>query len=79
VPSRFVLQVDGAGSYLIVTQPRVVIGPVSSSRQPDVALLAEATTSVAMVERVGRRLLPPRLRPDGGQRPGVFRQAARRR
>jgi len=52
LPSRFVLQVDGAGSFLVVTQPRVTLGPISSSRQPDVALLAEATTTVATVERV---------------------------
>lgn len=52
LPSRFVLQVDGAGSYLIVTQPRVTLGPISSSRQPDVALMAEATASLATVERV---------------------------
>jgi hypothetical protein len=52
VPSRFVLQVDGAGSFLVVTQPRVLVGPVSSSRQPDVALLAEASASLATVERV---------------------------
>lgn len=52
LPSRFVLQVDGAGSYLVVTQPRVTLGAISSSRQPDVALLAEATASVATIERV---------------------------
>jgi hypothetical protein len=52
LPSKFVLQVDGAGSYLVVTQPRVTLGPISSSRQPDVALLAEATASLASIERV---------------------------
>ena len=52
LPSRFVLQVDGAGSFLVVTQPRVTLGPVSSSRHPDVALLAEATASLATIERV---------------------------
>src|SRR5205085_1117006 len=52
LPPRFVLQVDGAGSYLIVTQPRVTLGPISSSRQPDVALMTEATASFATVERV---------------------------
>ena len=52
LPPRFVLQVDGAGSYLVLTQPRVTLGPISSSRHPDVALLAEATASVATVERV---------------------------
>ena len=52
LPTKFILQVDGAGSFLVVTQPRVTLGPISSSRQPDVALLAEATASLASVERV---------------------------
>jgi hypothetical protein len=52
VPSRFVLQVDGAGSYLVVTQPLVTIGPISSPRAPDVGLMADAGTAVATVERV---------------------------
>lgn len=52
LPPRFVLQVDGAGSFLVLTQPRVTLGPISSSHQPDVALLAEATASAATVERV---------------------------
>ena len=52
LPPRFVLQVDGAGSFLVLTQPRVTLGAISSSRQPDVALLAEATASPATVERV---------------------------
>jgi hypothetical protein len=52
VPSRFVLQVDGAGSYLVISQPLVTIGPVSSPRAPDVGLMAEAGTPVATVERV---------------------------
>ena len=51
-PPRFVLQVDGAGSFLVVTHSRVTIGAVSSSARPDVALLAEATASAAAVERV---------------------------
>ena len=52
VPSRFILQVDGAGSFLVVTQPLVTIGPLSSPRVPDVGLMADAGTHVATVERV---------------------------
>ena len=52
IPSRFVLQVDGAGSYLVVAQPLVTIGPLSSPRTPDVGLMADAGTAVATVERV---------------------------
>ena len=52
VPSRFVLQVDGAGSFLVVTQPLVTVGPISSPRAPDIGLMADAGTHVATVERV---------------------------
>ena len=52
LPCRFVLPVDGAGSYLVVTQPLVTIGPVSSPRTPDVGLMADAGTSMVTVERV---------------------------
>jgi hypothetical protein len=52
LPSRFVLQVDGAGSYLVVPQPLVTIGPVSSPRTPDVGLMADAGTSMVTIERV---------------------------
>jgi hypothetical protein len=52
VPSRFVLQVDGAGSFLVVTQPLVTVGPVSSPRAVDVGLMADAGTHVASIERV---------------------------
>lgn len=52
LPPRFLLQVDGAGSFLVFTQPQVTLGAISSSKQPDIALLAEGTASVAKVERV---------------------------
>jgi hypothetical protein len=52
IPSRFILQVDGAGSFLVVTQPLVTVGPLSSPRVPDVGLMADAGTHVATIERV---------------------------
>ena len=52
LPSRFVLQVDGAGSYLILTQPLITLGPLSASRIPDVGLMADANAAVATIERV---------------------------
>jgi hypothetical protein len=51
LPNKFILQVDGAGSFLVVRQPSVTIGPISSSRIPDVALIAEPTAQVATIER----------------------------
>lgn len=51
LPARFLLSVDGVGSYLVVCKDRVTIGPISASRPPDVALLAEAGTPTAIIER----------------------------
>jgi hypothetical protein len=52
LPWRFILQVDGAGSYLVLTKPRVTIGPISSSQRPDVGLIAEPSAAVVTIERV---------------------------
>jgi hypothetical protein len=52
LPQRFILQVDGAGSYLVVRSGSVTLGPISSSRRPDVGLIAEATAAVVTIERI---------------------------
>ena len=52
LPSRFVIQADGIGSFLVLRQSRVSIGPVSSTPNPDVAVLAEAQTPAVIIERV---------------------------
>jgi hypothetical protein len=52
LPQRFVLQVDGAGSYLVLRGNTVTLGPISSSRRPDVGLIAEATAAVVTLERM---------------------------
>ncbi len=51
VPSRFILRVDGAGSFCVFRQMSVTIGPISSSQQPDLGLLAEPGVPVATIER----------------------------
>ncbi len=51
LPSRFIIQVDGAGSFCVVRQPLVTMGPVSSSRVPDVGLIAEPNAPVVSIER----------------------------
>lgn len=51
LPRRFLLQVDGVGSYLVVRDRRITIGPVSSSRRPEVGLLAEASLPAITIER----------------------------
>jgi hypothetical protein len=52
LPSRFLLHVDGVGSFLVLTTPRVTIGPVSGAQLPDVALVADPGAAVATIERV---------------------------
>jgi hypothetical protein len=52
LPSKFLIQVDGAGSCLVLRQPVVTVGPISSSKLPDVALIAEAGAPVVTIERV---------------------------
>ena len=51
LPSKFIVQVDGAGSCMVLRQPTVTIGPISSDRIPDIGLIAEAGAPVATIER----------------------------
>jgi hypothetical protein len=48
---RFLVQVDGAGSYCVVSSPEVTLGPVSSPRRPTVGLIAEPGTPLATIRR----------------------------
>ena len=51
VPGRFVLQVDGAGSTLVLRDRQVTVGPISSSARPDLGLLADPDVPVVTIER----------------------------
>ncbi len=50
--SRFVMHVDGIGGFLVLRDNRITIGPVSSSAQPMVGLMADPNLPVATIERV---------------------------
>jgi len=52
LPSGFVMQMDGIGSYLVFRQSRVTIGPISSSGRPTLGLMAEPSLPVISIERV---------------------------
>ncbi|MGA2502060.1 MAG: hypothetical protein ABSH20_30320, partial [Tepidisphaeraceae bacterium] len=52
LPARFLLQVDGVGSFLVHRGARVTVGPISSSPACDVGLLTEAQTPVIAIERI---------------------------
>ena len=51
IPSTFILQIDGVGSYLVLCDNRVTVGPVSSSARPMVGLVAAPNLPVAVIER----------------------------
>jgi len=51
LPGKFVIQVDGVGSYLVVRNSFVTVGPVSSSQKPDIGVIAEPNLPVIGIER----------------------------
>jgi hypothetical protein len=51
VASKFVLQVDGVGSFLVIRDGRFTVGPVSSSARPTVGLMADPNLPVITFER----------------------------
>lgn len=51
IGQSFVVQIDNVGSFLVLRKPNVTIGPVSSSKQPDVGLMAPSDMPTAMIER----------------------------
>lgn len=50
--TRWMIQVDGAGSFVVVREASVSIGPISSSARAAVGLICEPTTPTVKVERV---------------------------
>jgi tetratricopeptide (TPR) repeat protein len=50
--SKFVMHVDGIGGFLVLRENKVTIGPVSSSVQPMVGLMADPNLPVAAIERI---------------------------
>ncbi|MHC4072212.1 MAG: hypothetical protein ACYTGS_09300, partial [Planctomycetota bacterium] len=51
LPSRLVLQMDGIGSFIVLRDRRVTVGPVSSSQRPMIGLMADPNLPVARIER----------------------------
>jgi tetratricopeptide (TPR) repeat protein len=51
VPTRFLLQLDGIGSFLVLRDSQVRIGPVSSPDRPEIGLLVDASIPTATIER----------------------------
>lgn len=45
------MQIDGVGSFLVATGEKVTLGPISSSRRPDIPLIAEAGMPPMVIRR----------------------------
>ena len=52
MPGRFVLQIDGVGSFVVFRDARVTVGPISSSVRPMLALIADPNMPAVMLERI---------------------------
>jgi len=52
MPSKFVLQVDGVGSFIVFRDARVTVGPISSSARPMLALIADPNVPTVTLERM---------------------------
>ena len=51
MPMRFVVQVDGVGSFMVLRQTSVTVGPISAAQNYDLALIAEPNLPAATIER----------------------------
>ncbi len=52
LPTKFVMQMDGVGSFLVLREGRITVGPISSSARPTIGLMADPNLPVATIERV---------------------------
>jgi hypothetical protein len=52
MPAKFVLQIDGVGSFVVFRDARITVGPISSSSRPMLALIADPHLPVVMLERI---------------------------
>ena len=52
LPSEFVMQMDGIGSYLVFRDSHITVGPISSSKRPTLGLMAEPNLPVVSLERM---------------------------
>lgn len=52
LPRRFLIHIDGVGSYLVLRDRQITIGPASSSQQPDLTLMARSELPPISIERI---------------------------
>ena len=51
LPSKFVLQIDGIGSFYVLRDASITVGPVSSSARPTVGLMVDPNLPAVTIER----------------------------
>jgi len=49
--SKFMLQIDGVGSFYVLRDSRITVGPVSSSARPTVGLMVDPNMPAITIER----------------------------
>jgi tetratricopeptide (TPR) repeat protein len=52
MPTRFVMQIDGVGSFVVFRDSRITVGPISSSTRPALGLIADPNLPTVCLERV---------------------------
>jgi hypothetical protein len=52
LPSEFIMQMDGIGSFVVFREARVTLGSISSSNRPTLGLMAEPDLPTISIERV---------------------------
>ncbi len=52
LPSEFIMQMDGIGSFVVFRDARVTLGSISSSSRPTLGLMAEPDLPTIAIERV---------------------------
>jgi hypothetical protein len=51
IPAKFVLQIDGIGSFYVLRDASITVGPVSSSARPTVGLMVDPNLPAVTIER----------------------------
>ncbi len=51
LPSKFVLQIDGVGSFYVLRDASITVGPISSSARPTVGLMVDPNLPAVTIER----------------------------
>ncbi len=52
LPEKYILQLDGIGSYLILRNPKITIGPISGNKPADIGLVAGPDIPQVIIERM---------------------------